>query len=369
MNAPSALAPAPDSAPPPRPGAVRRFAASCISTPANIALTAAIALLLALTLPDLVEWTLVKARFSGAGPEACRDPDGACWVFVSARIGQLLYGDYPPPERWRVDLVLAITAACAIGLMLRPVRRHAPLALALLWLGPALSWVLALGGVFGLPPVATTRWGGLALTAIVAATTLAGAIPLGLALALARRSQLPLLRWLAVATIELGRGVPLVAVLFVAMAVLPLLLPPGVELSPLLRAALAFVVFNAAGMAEVFRGGLQAVPAIQTEGARALGFTRLQILGLIELPQALVIAMPGLVNTAIAVIKETTVVLIIGLLDFLAQIQAGLADPQWIVGDQVRDAAYFFAGLVFWIVCFGLSRLSAGLERRTAPGR
>ena len=356
------------SAPPPEPGALRRFVASCVSTPANIALTLAIALLLALVLPDLVEWTLVKARWSGTSPDSCRDPDGACWVFVSARIGQLVYGDYPPPERWRVDLVLAITAASAIGMMLRPVRRRAALALALLWLGPALSWVLMLGGVFGLSMVATTLWGGLALTAIVAATTLAGAIPLGLALALARRSQLPLLRWLAVTAIELGRGVPLVAVLFVAMAVLPLLLPPGMELSPLLRAVFAFVVFNAAGMAEVFRGGLQAVPAIQIEGARALGFTRPQILGLIELPQALVIAMPGLVNTAIAVIKETTVVLIIGLLDFLAQIQAGLADPQWIVGDQVRDAAYFFAGLVFWVLCFGLSRLSARLEPAAARG-
>jgi general L-amino acid transport system permease protein len=359
----------PTSAPPPVPRALRRFVASCVSTPANIALTLAVALLIGLMLPDFVDWALVKARWSGSGPASCRDPDAACWVFVSARIGQLVYGDYPPPERWRVDMMLAITAASGIGILLRPIRRRASLALALLWIGPALSWVLMLGGVLGLPPVATTRWGGLALTAIVATTTLAGAIPLGLALALARRSQLPLLRWLAVAAIELGRGVPLVAVLFVAMAVLPLLMPPGVELSPLLRAVAAFVVFNAAGMAEVFRGGLQAVPAIQVEGARSLGFTRIQILGLIELPQAIAIAMPGLVNTAIAVIKETTVVLIIGLLDFLAQIQAGLADPQWIVGDQVRDAAYFFAGLLFWIVCFGLSRLGAGLERRAAPGR
>lgn len=355
------------SAPPPQPGALRRFLTSCVSTPGNVALTLAILLTLGFTLPDLVEWALVKARWSGAGPEACRDPDGACWIFVWARGGQLVYGDYPAPERWRVDIVLAITAAAAIGMMLRPIRRRAALVLALLWLGPALSWLLMLGGVFGLAPIATTRWGGLALTAIVATTTLAGAIPLGLALALARRSQLPLLRWLAVAAIEIGRGVPLVAVLFVAMAVLPLLMPPGMELSPLTRAVAAFILFNAAGMAEVFRGGLQAVPEIQSEGARALGFTRLQILALIELPQALRIAMPGLVNTAIAVIKETTVVLIIGLLDFLAQIQAGLADPQWIVGDQVRDAAYLFAGLIFWVLCFGLSRVSAGLE--TTPAR
>ncbi len=355
--------------PPPRPGALRRFLASCVSSPANIALTLAMLALLVWLLPDLVGWALVKARWTGVGPDACRDPDGACWIFIGARLDQLLHGDYPAPERWRADLVLAITAAAAIGMMLRPIRRRALLALALLGLGPALSWILMLGGVFGLAPVPTTRWGGLSLTAVVAATTLAGAIPLGLALALARRSTLPLLRWLAVATIEIGRGVPLVAVLFTVMAVLPLLLPPGVELSPLLRATLAFILFNAAGMAEVFRGGLQAVPAIQIEGARALGLTRTQILGFIELPQAFAIATPGLVNTAIAVIKETTVVLIIGLLDFLAQIQAGLADPQWILGDQVRDAAYLFAGFVFWVLCFGLSRVSAGLEPAAGGAR
>jgi general L-amino acid transport system permease protein len=359
---------APASAPPPVPGALRRFAASCVSSPANIALTLLLALLIGFVVVDLVEWAIVKAQWRGTSPASCRDPDGACWVFVSARIGQLVYGDVPPPARWRVDLMLVITVACAVLVMQRAVRRRAALALALLWLGPALSWMLMLGGIVGLPAVPTSRWGGLALTAIVASTTLAGSIPLGLLLALARRSQLPLLRWLAVATIELGRGVPLVAVLFVAMAVLPLLLPPDSEISPLGRAVLAFVIFNAAGMAEVFRGGLQSIPAIQIEGARALGLTRLHTLALVELPQALTIAMPGIVNTAIAVIKETTVVLIIGLLDFLAQIQAGLADPQWIIGDQVRDAAYFFAGLVFWVLCFGLSRLSAGLERRTAPG-
>lgn len=349
--------------PPPQPGALRRFAESCVSTPLNVALTVAVVSLIGFVLFDVGGWALVHGRWHGTGPDACRDPDGACWVFVWARLGQIVYGDYPAPERWRVDVILAMTLATGIAMTVRAVRRNAPLAVSLLWLAPAASWVLALGGVFGLVPVPTTRWGGLALTAIVAATTLAAAMPLGLMLALARRAPLPLLRWLAVGAIELGRGVPLVAVLFVAIAVLPLLLPPSVELSPLLRAVAAFVVFNAAGMAEVFRGGLQAIPAIQIEGARSLGLTPLHILAFIELPQALKIATPGLVNTAIAIIKETTVLLIIGLFDFLAQIQAGLADPQWILGDQVRDAAYLFAGVVFWVLCFGLSRVSAGIER------
>lgn len=357
------------AAPPPAPGAVRRFLWSCVSSPANVALSVLFALLLAATLPGLAEWALIDARWNGTGAEACRDPEGACWIFVKARIGQLVYGDYPLPERWRTELVLAVTAACGIGMTARAVRRRAALALALLFLGPALSWLLMLGGVPGLPPVPSTRWGGLVLTAIIASSTLAGAIPLGLVLALARRAEMPVIRWLAVGAIEFGRGIPLVAALFVAIAVLPLLLPAHVELSPLLRAVAAFILFNAAGMAEVFRGGLQAIPKHQIEGARSLGLARLHILALIELPQAFAIATPGLVNTAIAIVKETTVVLIIGLLDFLAQIQAGLADPQWIIGDQVRDAAYFFAGIVFWAVCFSLSRLSARLERRELQPR
>jgi general L-amino acid transport system permease protein len=239
-------------------------------------------------------------------------------------------------------------------------------ALALLLMAPALSLLLMAGGWLGLAAVPTTLWGGLALTVVVASTTLAGALPLGLALALGRRSALPVIRGLSIAMIEFWRGIPLLVVLFLVMTTLPLLLPPGLDIPPLVRALAAFILFNAAGMAEVFRGGLQAIPKQQVENALSLGLTPFQVLILIELPQAFTIATPGLINTAIAIVKETTVILIIGLMDFLAQIQAGLADPQWIIGDQVRDAAYLFAALVFWAVCFALSRVSARLERTGA---
>jgi len=350
-------------APPPARSRLRQFLWSCVSSPGNIALTLLFGLLLALTLPGFVEWALIEGRWTGAGAEACRDPAGACWVFIEARLGQLVYGDYPPSQHWRVDLVFAITAVSVFAVTLRAVRRRKAMACAVLFGGPALALLVMLGGGLGLPLVPTTRWGGLALTVIVASTTLAGALPLGLLLALGRRGTLPVLRWFAIATIEFWRGIPLLAVLFLVMAVLPLLLPPGLDIPPLTRALAAFILFNAAGMAEVFRGGLQAIPEQQIENAKSLGLTPFRILTLIELPQAIALATPGLINTAIAVVKETTVILIIGLMDFLAQIQAGLADPQWIIGDQVRDAAYVFAGLVFWAVCFALSRVSARLER------
>jgi general L-amino acid transport system permease protein len=184
----------------------------------------------------------------------------------------------------------------------------------------------------------------------------------GLALALARRSRLPAIRILAIGFIEFWRGVPLVAVLFMAMAVLPLLLPPGSNPPPLMRVIVAFVLFNGAAMAEVFRGGLQAIPPGQFEAARSLGLSRAKTMALVVLPQAIALVVPGLLNVAIAIVKETTLVLIIGLLDFLNEIEAGLADPQWLLGDQIRDSAYLFAGLVFWAVCFGLARVSARLE-------
>jgi general L-amino acid transport system permease protein len=192
---------------------------------------------------------------------------------------------------------------------------------------------------------------------------LAGSLPVGLALALCRRSRLPVVHGLAVALIEVLRGVPLVPLLFLAMTVLPLCLPPGADPSPLLRAVVAFILFNGAAMAEVFRGGLQAIPKGQFEAARGLGLSPARTMALVILPQAIAIVTPGLLNVAIAIVKETTVILIIGLYDFFNEIVAGLADPRWLQGGgQVLNTGYFFAGLVYWCVCFGLSRVSARLE-------
>jgi general L-amino acid transport system permease protein len=340
----------------------RSFLWSCIATPANAALSLALVLLLGYWLPGLLEWALVAARWSGP-PAACHDAAGACWSFVGQRWGLILYGGYPEPERWRVDVMFALVLVAGALLLSRRVERKGLIGLLLIVAAPPATALLLLGGVMGLAYVPTARWGGLMLTVALGGAALAGSLPVGLALALCRRSDLPVIRGFAVGLIEFLRGVPLVPLLFLAMTVLPLFLPPGTDPPPLLRAVVAFILFNGAAMAEVFRGGLQAIPKGQFEAARGLGLPPTKTMALVILPQAIAIVTPGLLNVAVAIVKETTVILIIGLYDFFNEIIAGLADPQWLQGGgQVLNTGYFFAGLVFWAVCFGLSRVSARLE-------
>ena len=349
---------------PERAGGLAAFLRSCVATPLNLALTALALLLIAAIVPALVDWAIVDAAWRGASSADCPNHDAACWVFIRARFGQILYGGYPAPERWRVGLA-GMLALAALAAMTAPRLPRKPLVAAVsLVVGPLAGAILLGGGVFGLAPVPTRDWGGLTLTLVVALGTIAFAVPLGLLLAIARRSSLPVIRWLAVAFIELWRGVPLIPVLFMAVIMFPLFMPPGVEVDALIRVLAALILFNAASMAEVFRGGFQAIPASQHEAAASLGLGPWRTLGLVVLPQVVKVAIPGLVNTCVSVTKETTVILILGLADVLAVIQAGAADPAWLVGDQIRSTGYFFAGLIFWSVCFSMSRMARRLERR-----
>jgi len=338
-----------------------RFLRTCVSSPGSIALSLALLLALGYTLPDLVDWAFLAGHWRG-GPAACDHTYGACWTFVAARWSQLVYGAYPPAQWWRVDIVFALVLAGGAALLSRRVLYKGLIGLLLMAVAPPVAAVLLLGGVLGLQPVSVTAWGGLMLTVVLGGAALAGALPVGLVLALCRRSSLPVIRYLATGLIEFLRGVPLIPLLFIAMNVLPLLLPPGTDLSPLMRIVVAFILFNGAAMAEVFRGGLQAIPKGQYEAAHSLGLGHAKTMALVVLPQAVAIVTPGLVNVAVAIVKETTVIYIIGLFDFLTEIQAGLQAPNWLLGDQVRDTGYFFAALVYWAVCFGLSRVSARLE-------
>jgi general L-amino acid transport system permease protein len=352
---------------PARVGVLREFLRSCVATPLNLALTLLVLLLIAAIVPALVDWAVVDAAWSGTSSADCPNRDAACWVFIRVRFGQILYGGYPAAERWRVDLAAALAVA-GLALMAAPRLPQKPLTAGLLFVaGPVSAALLLAGGHFGLAAVPTRDWGGLTLTLVVALATIAFAIPLGLVLAIARRSALPVIRWLAVAFIELWRGVPLIPVLFMAVIMFPLFMPAGVEVDTLIRVLAALILFNAASMAEVFRGGFQAIPASQYEAAASLGLGPWRTLGLVVLPQVVKVAIPGLVNTCVSVTKETTVILILGLADLLAVIQAGAADPAWLVGDQIRSTGYFFAGLVFWSVCFSMSRLARRLERRREP--
>jgi general L-amino acid transport system permease protein len=232
---------------------------------------------------------------------------------------------------------------------------------------PILAFFLLYGGSFGLRAVPTELWGGLLVTLVVASTGIAASFPLGVCLALGRRSKMPLVRWASVGFIEFIRGVPLITILFMSSVMLPLFLPPDVTFDKLLRALVGVALFSAAYMAEVVRGGLQAIPRGQFEAADALGLGYLQKMGFIVLPQALKLVIPGIVSSAIGLFKDTSLVLIIGLFDLLGVTQQNMSDQKWFSPTTVMTG-YVFAGMIFWIFCYGMSRYSQMLERRLSAG-
>ena len=352
--------------PPPRSevGVVGWLHRNLFSTWYNTLFTVATLYLLFLAIPPFIEWAFLQAHFSGTGRESCQG-GGACWVFIQDRLPQFFYGFYPDAEQWRVNLGFAVFAALLAYL-------HLPRVPAKLWVGaatlfayPVLAFQLFAGGLFGLAHVPTTQWGGLMLTLILAFTGIVAALPLGVLLALGRRSNLPVLRSVCVAFIEIWRGVPLITVLFMSSVLLPLFMPAHVDVDKLLRALIAIALFQSAYIAEVVRGGLQAIPKGQFEAANALGLSYPKSMSLIILPQALKIVIPGIVVTFIELFKDTSLVVIIGLMDLLGITQAALNDPAWL-GFAVEG--YLFAGLIYWVFCFGLSRYGLFLERRFHTG-
>lgn len=328
------------------------------STPMNTALTILALALLYLSLPPLIGWAFLDANWLGETREDCTG-GGACWVFVRARLGQFVYGFYPVAEQWRVDFCFALLAAGVPPFLVSAWRRTLWPFAYLFVLYPVIAFVLLTGGAFGLTPVETDRWGGMMLTLVVACVGMASSVPIGVLLALGRRCDMPVIRVLCVMFIEFWRGIPLITVLFMASVMLPLFLPAGVTFDKLLRALIGVSLFAGAYMAEVVRGGLQAIPRGQYEAAEALGLGYWRTMGLIILPQALRHVVPGIANVAIALFKDTTLVLIISLFDFLGMIQAALTDPKWL-GFAVEG--YVFAAAVFWVFCFSMSRFSVGLE-------
>jgi general L-amino acid transport system permease protein len=325
--------------------------------------TLALLWLAARWLPPFLDWALLHAVWRAPDPRACREAHGACWAFIGEKHRFILFGTYPYEQHWRPGLATLLLIALWIASALK---RFWNGRLAIVWpLGLAVIGILMWGGVAGLPYVENERWGGLILTLILASFGIAAAFPLSILLALGRRSTLPAVRWTCVAYIELIRGVPLISLLFMASVMLPLFLPAGVTMDKLLRAQLAMILFAAAYLAEVVRGGLQSVPRHQQESADALGMTYWNKTRLIVLPQALRMAIPPLVNTFIGFFKDTSLVLIIGLFDLLSTIKVSLQDPAWS-GYGVE--AYLFVSAVYFVFCSAMSRYSQGLERHPAQG-
>jgi general L-amino acid transport system permease protein len=313
-----------------------------------------------------VEWTFLTSNLQGEDRDACTS-GGACWVFIKMRFAQFMYGFYTIEERWRVDLTFALLVAGIVPMMFERMPGRKWLAIFVLFIFPVIAFFLLVGGSFGLPVVDTSKWGGLSLTLVIAIVGIVASLPIGVVLALGRRSDMPVVRSVCIVFIEFWRGVPLITVLFMASVMFPLLMPEGAgaTFDKLLRALIGVALFSAAYMAEVVRGGLQAIPKGQYEAAQALGLGYWKMMGLVVLPQALKLVIPGIVNTFIGLFKDTTLVLIIGLFDFLGIVQAAATNPEWL-GFAVEG--YVFCAFVYWMFCFSMSRYSMHLEHKLHTG-
>jgi general L-amino acid transport system permease protein len=357
-------------APPPRlrVGAFDLIGGRLFSSVGNATLTVLGVLALAALAWPTVRFLLIDAVWHGTErtdclPERVGHEVGACWPFIAAKFDQLMYGFYPADQRWRVNLVYGL-GALALAPLLVPRVPYKSLNAALFFgVFPVVAAVLLLGGMLGLQEVETRLWGGLLVTLVISYAGIVGSLPLGILLALGRRSELPVVRSASVVFIEFWRGVPLITVLFFATYMLPLFLPGNWKIDGLLRVLIGVILFSAAYLAEVVRAGLQAIPRGQSEGAMALGLGYWRMMGLVILPQALRLVIPGLVNSFIALFKDTTLVLIVAIFDLLGQLRAAFSDPNWAT-PVTLFTGFAFAGMIYFVVSFAMSRYAMFTERR-----
>ncbi|WP_134496683.1 amino acid ABC transporter permease [Microvirga pakistanensis] len=400
------------------------------SGPFNTLLTLVVFYLLYISVPPLAKFLVIDAVWSGSDRAACRadmggSETGACWAFIWEKLNYFTYGSYTVSERWRVDIFFALLAVGVGWLLWLKAPRRDLGAVYFFWLFPVASYILLTGGNadfsggfwlgflifgalliavfalmaailktslrpalivgggivgfigitlalmdmdFGLQHVPTSLWGGVLVTLLVATVGIVFSLPFGILLALGRRSKLPIVRMASVIFIEFVRGVPLITVLIMANTMLPLFLPGDITVDRLLRPLIGTALFSSAYMAEVVRGGLQAMPKGQYEGAMSLGLNYPQMMILIILPQALRIVIPGIVNTFIGLFKDTSLVAIVGIFDVVKTIEASRIDPNW-AAPTIGLTGYAFAALFYFIFCFGMSRYSLGVERRLAAGQ
>ena len=290
--------------------------------------------------------------------------EGACWAFILGSFEFFVYGWYPDTEKWRVNLSFILLIFAIVGVL----KERLPGKKYWLWFAAAFPFIAAwllLGGL-SLQPVETSKLGGILLTIIIGVTGISFSLPIGIVLALGRRSNMPALKTVCVLFIEFIRGVPLITLLFVASTMLTYFLPPGSTFDLLMRVLIMVTLFSSAYIAEVVRGGLQGLPPGQYEAADSLGLTYWKAHRLIILPQALKISIPGIVNTFIGLFKDTTLVLIIGMMDIVGLGRARLNDPYWL---GLAGELYLFIAIFFFICCFSMSRYSINLENKLSTGR
>ncbi len=315
------------------------------------------------TLPPLISWALINATWSTAPVKCPPDTSGACWTFIFVKFRVLMLGLYPEAFMWRPIVAFFLFAGTCAATYFRWL---APRLLILVWLLLPLPLFLLINGSnafqgIGLAPVEQSLWGGLMLSTGLAAIGIIWSLPFGILLALGRRSSLPLVKAICVTIIECVRGVPLITILFMASVMLPIFLPQDMTINNLLRVQIGIILFSSAYIAEVVRGGLQAVPLGQIEAANSLGLKPWRITWLVVLPQALRHVVPSLIGRCVALFKDTSLVIIVGLLDFLGMIKASAQDPKWLGYDA---EAYVFCALVYWAICFSMSRYGKSIEQR-----
>lgn len=364
--------PVPPSPPPAsQAGLIGWLRRNIFSSLPNLVLTVFSVALILLLVPPILDFTIFNATWLGNDREAClataeRPVAGACWPFIWERLNYFIYGFYPISERWRVDVFFALLTVGVVWLLMPRSKTRVWSALYFFVAMPLLSYILLLGWPrYGLPYVSTAQWGGMLVTVVVSSIGIVFSLPIGVLLALGRRSQMPLVKFFSVIFIEFVRGVPLITVLFMASVMLPLFVPDQWSPDKLLRALIGVAIFASAYMAEVVRAGLQAIPRGQYEGAKALGLSYRQMMGLVVLPQALRTTIPNIVNSYIALFKDTTLVFIVGIFDFLRTIEAARVDPKWAT-PVTSTTGYVFAAIVYFFFCYLMSRYAYDMEWRLA---
>lgn len=325
----------------------------------NTIITIVLGVALYFVIAGFLEWAVFKAVWTGDSRAVAR-PGGATWAFIVAKFRFFMYGFYPEKQIWRINLYYILIAATFVPLFIRKFPGKILVFASYFILWPLLTSILV-GGGFGLKAVSSNDWGGLALTVILSLLGLLFSFPLGVITALGRRSKMPVIRVLSTAYIEFFRGIPLITILFMSSVVVPFFLPPGVSVDKMVRVVIGMSLFQSAYLAEVFRGGFQAIPRGQYEASEALGMSYVQQNYLIIFPQVLRATISNIGGISISFIKDTTLVLIIGMFDLLGVVNPTSNDSHWL---GMEPEGYVFAGLVYWFICFAVSKITLGIEKK-----
>ncbi len=335
----------------------------------NAALTLIILFIIIKAIPPVFSWMILDANISGDTKDACTG-SGACWTYIKIWLKRFMYGMYPNEQIWRVNLAFIFLIALALVGYFTTDKYKKFLTLYYVVLYPIIAFILIYylisGGALGLEWVETGAWGGLSLTFIVSFFSLIFCFPLGMALALGRRTELPIVKYVSVGFIEFWRGVPLITVLFMSSVMFPMFLPQDFFMDKLVRVIIAISLFEAAYVAEVIRGGLQALPRGQYDASKSLGMGYWKMHIFVILPQALKLVIPGIANTFLALVKDTPLIFVVGLAEIVGMLQMAKTNPKWL---GFAMEGYVFSAIIFFIICYAMSRYSYNLELKYKTDR